>query len=111
MKLARASKCPHRNALHQGGDLWLVPDGAKLALGAATLSDFAARTALPMLIRAGHPLHRRRLLRNVPSGYPDLEVSATGEVVRVRVIERDGVAVVEDAEPAELEVEAEAVIQ
>jgi hypothetical protein len=71
-------------ALEVGRDLWLSfsdePEDKLTKQDIDTLRDYVIET-IPLFIMEGHPLSGKRLLRVVPSGMPDLEVSETGEVL------------------------------
>lgn len=76
----RPSPCP--GAVHQGGDIWLVPDNARLVGGATELTGTEARDAVPPRtdLPPDHPMYGRRALRAVPSGSPDVLVNDQGEL-------------------------------
>lgn len=98
MKIARSRKKPCPGALHQRLDYWLVDADAVVGAAAASaggviLSDAAARTTIPILRRVRHPLNGLRPLPHLISGMCDHIVDASGRVVPVRIVERDGVAV------------------
>jgi len=82
MKLVICTTQPCDGAVPQGGDLYLVPDGADLEAGAVELDGVAVLDAFPERtdLSLGHPLFGRRLLRSVPAGMPDIEVSDLGKL-------------------------------
>ena len=96
MRIVSSKKRPCAGALHQRLDYWLVDDDMDVADGATVLTAAATRTTMPILRSAGHPLDGRRPLPRVLSGMCDHVIDGAGDVVPVHIVERHGVAVVDD---------------
>jgi len=98
MKLVTATKRPCPEALDQGGGVWLVPAGARLAVGTVPLTGTAARAAVATVIDKASPLDGRKPIKRVFSGMCDHVVNELGELVPVRIVpDKDGKPTVEDA--------------
>lgn len=84
MRLIKSKERPWEGAIHQDGDLWLVPASAELDLedGAELLSGTAARDTVQPRddLDPDHPLYGQRALRSVPAGHGDIVVSDLGEL-------------------------------
>jgi hypothetical protein len=68
-------------AIEVGRDLWLSFAAEEKDLDPRAKLTKQDIDTIPLFILEGHPLSGKRLLRVVPSGMPDLEVSETGEVL------------------------------
>lgn len=68
MRCIKAAKCQHTQAVEVCPGVWAVPDDSAVVGIAATASDLPERTDL------GGVLNRKRLVRVVPSGWPDCTI-------------------------------------
>jgi hypothetical protein len=76
MKLVKSSKKPHRWAVAQGGDTWLVDDDVPGApLGKSAVPQ---RFDLP----PGHPLYGQRVLPYVTAGQRSVIMGEDGKLKR-----------------------------
>lgn len=74
-QLTASDESPEEGAIEVTPGIWAVK---------ARTKDMPVRMAsrVPMLDWPGHPLHGKRILRNVPAGSPDIEIVNTITEVR-----------------------------